>query len=271
MSPLLLPARLVLFFLPCILAVYASPLLVSKIGQTSVIPSWSVESSSHVGNDVAKLSSPDLDVSAWYHIGSKGTLLATLLKNNFKEDDIFFSDRLDSFQSTFDLALNPPAFYRTEITVSTQKDSYVQLRTHGISSRADIYLNGALIADKTVQAGAYTGLTYDITGKVKNGTNVLLVRVYPTDYNRDFALGFVDWNPYPPDNGTGIWRDVEVRMTGGLSLLGRRESIQEFLVGMGKVVRRLIYMWMSRIWEIVRLRVKLFARWLITRESIKER
>jgi len=34
------------------------------------------------------------------------------------------------------------------------------------------------------------------------------VKVYPTDYNRDFALGFVDWNPYPPDNGTGIWRDM---------------------------------------------------------------
>lgn len=209
-----------LFFLPCILAVYANPLLVSKIGKTSVIPSWSVESSSHVGNDVAKLSSPDLDVSAWYHIGSKGTLMATLLEHTIKEDDIFFSDRLDSFQSTFDLALKPPTFYRTEITISTQKDSYVQLRTHGISSRADIYLNGALIADKTVQAGAYTGLTYDITGKVKNGTNVLLVRVYPTDYNRDFALGFVDWNPYPPDNGTGIWRDVEVKMTGALSFTG---------------------------------------------------
>ena len=120
-----------------------------KIGQTSVIPSWSVESSSHVGNDVAKLSSPDLDVSAWYHVGSKGTLMATLLENTVKEDDIFFSDRLDSFQSTFDLALKPPAFYRTEITVSTQKDSYVQLRTHGISSRADIYLNGALIQEAT--------------------------------------------------------------------------------------------------------------------------
>ena len=213
-------AKSALFFLPSILAVHADTLLLSRVGQSAVIPSWSVGSSSNVGNDAAKLSAPGLDVSDWYAIGSKGTLMATLLESKFNEEDIFMSNHLDSFQSTFDTALKPPAFYRTELEVSVQEGSHVQLRTHGISSRADIYLNGALVADKNVQAGAYAGSTYDITGKVKNGTNILLVRVYPTDYNRDFALGFVDWNPYPPDNGTGIWRDVEVKMTGSLSFAG---------------------------------------------------
>ncbi|KAJ5771583.1 Glycoside hydrolase family 2 immunoglobulin-like beta-sandwich [Penicillium odoratum] len=31
-------------------------------------------------------------------------------------------------------------------------------------------------------------------------------------------MGFLDWNPYPPDNGTGIWRHVEVIQRGVVSM-----------------------------------------------------
>ncbi|KAF2448475.1 glycoside hydrolase family 2 protein [Karstenula rhodostoma CBS 690.94] len=198
----------------------ASP-LVSAPGQAAVIPSWRVGSSIYVGNDAAKLSVPGLDVSGWYAIRSKGTLMATLLENKvYNDDSIFFSMRLDQFEQA---PFQVPWFYRAEFEVSpgyASAQDYLQLKTHGISSRADIYLNGALVADKSVQVGAYAGLTFDIASEAKPGKNVLLIRVYPTDYNRDFALGFVDWNPYPPDNGTGVWRDVEVKQTGKIAFAG---------------------------------------------------
>jgi exo-1,4-beta-D-glucosaminidase len=92
------------------------------------------------------------------------------------------------------------------------------LKQNGISSRADIYLNGFQIASKTKLKGAYGGQKFDITSHVQSGANVLLIRAYPTDYQRDFGVGWVDWNPSPADNGTGVWREVTISQTGPVSL-----------------------------------------------------
>lgn len=143
--------------------------------------------------------------------------MATLLENEvYTEEDLFFSDNLKKVD---DSQFRVPWYYRSDIQLPEPSNgSFFQLQTHGISSRADIWLNGLQVADKNIQAGAYAGQAYDITNQTRNGINSILVRVYPTDYNRDLALGFVDWNPYPPDNGTGIWRDVEIKQTGPVSL-----------------------------------------------------
>jgi exo-1,4-beta-D-glucosaminidase len=212
---------------PSFLVTLASFLLTSTILPAStaariptqhhpIVPSWKVQSSARVGDDAGNLSSTSLDTSTWYTIGSKATLMGTLLDNDvYAESDIFYSNNLEKidyapFQANW--------FYRAEIELKNGNGSHFQLKTHGISSRADVYWNGLMVADQNVQAGAYTGLAYDVTDKVKSGKNILLVRAYPTDYNRDFALGFVDWNPYPPDNGTGVWREVEIKEIGPVSL-----------------------------------------------------
>lgn len=70
------------------------------------------------------------------------------------------------------------------------------LQTHGISSRADVWVNGVEVLGRDVQAGAYTGVEVDVTGVWKGKGDVVLVRVWPTEYDKDFGLGFVDWNPY---------------------------------------------------------------------------
>jgi exo-1,4-beta-D-glucosaminidase len=145
--------------------------------------------------------------------------MATLIASGvYNEDELFYSDNLKTVDSD---QFRVPWFYRSESTWENSHiaNEFYTLRTNGISSRADIHLNGHLVADKDTQAGAYGGLEYDVTDKVRlGGSNVLLVKAYPTDYDRDFTLGFVDWNPYPPDNGTGIWRDVELKRTGQVSL-----------------------------------------------------
>jgi exo-1,4-beta-D-glucosaminidase len=185
------------------------------------VPSWNVTSSTGIIGNTTQLSLPGIDTSSWHHLNaSKGTLMATLLASGiYNEDDLFYSDTLKTVDPE---QFRVPWFYRSEsrwITKSNTANDFYTLRTNGISSRADVYLNGHLVADRETQAGAYVGLEYDVTDKVRRGgRNVLLVKAYPTDYNRDFALGFVDWNPYPPDNGTGIWRDVEVKRTGQVSL-----------------------------------------------------
>lgn len=145
--------------------------------------------------------------------------MATLVANGaYTDDDLFYSTNLQNVDTN---QFGVPWYYRAGsiIEASSNETQYYTLRTNGISSRADIYLNSHLIADKNTQAGAYGGLEYDITDVLNaNDKNVLLIKVYPTNYNRDFALGFVDWNPYPPDNGTGIWRDVEYKRSGQITM-----------------------------------------------------
>ena len=200
---------------------------------TTLVPSWKVASSSKINSNVSELSRPGLDTSSWYTIGSKGTLMATLIENNvYNEHNLFYSTDLEKVDTSQFLV---PWYYRSEGILSNENttNSYYTLKTNGISSSADIWLNGHLIADKKTQAGAYTGLEYDVTGKVQSGgkDNVLLVKVYPTDYNRDLAIGFVDWNPYPPDNGTGVWRDVELKRTGRVSVGSPRVTTRAALDG----------------------------------------
>jgi exo-1,4-beta-D-glucosaminidase len=205
------PVRLLQAALSCLAApVFAAPEPLRNSIET--IPSWKVQSTSKVGNDISKLSDSRLDTSSWYTIKSKATLMSTLLENNvYNETHLFFSDNLKQVDKA---QFTVPWLYRADIHHS-KNDAFVQLKTNGISSRADIYLNGELLGK---QIGAYVGKEYDISKKLRMGKNTLVVRVYPTDYNRDFALGFVDWNPAPPDNGTGIWRDVEVKRSGAISL-----------------------------------------------------
>jgi exo-1,4-beta-D-glucosaminidase len=146
---------------------------------------------------------------------------AGLLENNvYNDKTLFYSNNLETAVNQSEFTV--PWLYREEVAITPQPDQYYFLETNGISSKADLYLNGVQIASKKTLKGAYGGLKFDITKYVKKGKNAILIRAYPTNYLADFALGFVDWNPYPPDNGTGVWREVTLSQTGPVSLLKPR-------------------------------------------------
>ncbi|KAH7305888.1 glycoside hydrolase family 2 protein [Stachybotrys elegans] len=190
----------------------AQELLVSAPGQISKIPNWDIQSSSDVNDDLTILSQPGADTSSFYHIPtSRCTLMGCLLEAGiYKDEELWFSNNLESFNWG---QFSVPWIYRNEFALEPSDGQHFILQTNGISSRADIYLNGELLADKEYQSGAYSGRIYEITDLVA-AENALLIQAYPTNYFYDLALGFVDWNPYPPDNGTGVWRDVTVKQTG---------------------------------------------------------
>jgi exo-1,4-beta-D-glucosaminidase len=196
-----------------------SSLSASAANDGYIIPSWDVQSTSKVTKDPKDLSVPGLDTSSWYHANvPRCTLMACLLASGvYQEAQIFMSNNLNSVDTA---QFRVPWLYRSEFSLNASKSSHYFLQTGGITSRADLYLNGALVADKSIQSGAYGGHSYDITSlAVTNGSkNALVVRVYPTDYLHDFGVSFVDWNPPPPDNGTGVWRHISVKQTGPVAL-----------------------------------------------------
>lgn len=191
-------------------------LLVKAAGESAAIPGWDLQSTAKAGHDLAKLSNKDYDSSSWHHIGSRATVFAGLIEAGvYNSDDLFYSDNLNTKVDYSQFSV--PWLYRKEFGLQPAKERHFLLKTNGITSKADIWFNGHEVANSEHQAGAYGGHTYDITGLVK-GENGLAIKAYPTDFDKDFGLGFVDWNPYPPDNGTGVWRDVELKETGPLAM-----------------------------------------------------
>lgn len=196
-------------------AALAQDLLVSEPGQVAAVPNWDLQSSSELPEDLASVATPGVDTSSWHHVPiSKCTLMGCLIEaGEFDEEELFFSDNLRRVNWG---QFTVPWVYRNEFALQPEGRHFI-LSTNGVTSRADIYLNGELVADKEVQNGAYAGREYDITGLVAE-TNALVIQTYPTNYYYDLALGFIDWNPWPADNGTGIWRDITIKQTGSASL-----------------------------------------------------
>ncbi|KFY33980.1 hypothetical protein V494_07161 [Pseudogymnoascus sp. VKM F-4513 (FW-928)] len=194
---------------------------VNTAGDAAAIKGWYMQSTAETSNDMLVVSKPGFDVASWYRVGSRGTVMAGLLENKvYNDTDLFFSDNLKTMveHSQFDV----PWLYREELTFDPATNQRYFLETHGISSKADLYVNGKQLASKETLTGAYGGEKFDITEHLLKGKNAILIRAYPTNYLKDFALGYVDWNPYPPDNGTGVWREVVVSQTGPVSLLKPR-------------------------------------------------
>lgn len=143
--------------------------------------------------------------------------MAGLIENGvYTEDNLWFSDNLNHVVDRF--VFGTPWLYRDGFTVHPLPGQHYFLITHGITSKADIWLNGQQLVGKHFQQGAYGGHKYDITQFLHPGANAILVQAYETNYLLDSAMGFVDWNPYPPDNGTGVWREIEISQTGPVSL-----------------------------------------------------
>ncbi|CAK7209941.1 hypothetical protein SCUCBS95973_000616 [Sporothrix curviconia] len=218
----------------------AQTLPIAAAGDVAAIPAWDVQSTAKITQDPAALSKPfssslssSSSSSSWYHAPvSRCTVMGCLLAAGvYNDSDLFFSDNLAAIDKTH---FQVPWLYRSEfalpVPVSGSNASTAEhgtthylLETNGITSRADIYLNGHQVADKMTQSGAYGGHVYDVTAAVVAGgndssENTIVVRAYPTNYLQDFGVGFVDWNPYPPDNGTGVWRDITLRQTGAVAI-----------------------------------------------------
>ena len=99
-----------------------------------------------------------------------------------------------------------PWWYRTMFTLH-QLPQTLLLRFNGINYRADIWLNGKKIASKNKIVNPFRQFTLNISKVVKEGKNILAVKVYPPQPG-DFTIGFVDWNPPAPDQNMGIIRGV---------------------------------------------------------------
>ncbi len=180
-----------------------------------LLTDWFIQSSEKVNADGSKLSKPGILTDRWYPAQVPSTVLGTLVENNVY-GDVFFGKNLENikpedFKSSW--------WYRTEFLLPAYPGkSRAFLELDGVNYRANIWLNGEKIADASEIYGPFRRFSVEITGKVKTGgRNVLAIEVIPP-VRGEPTIGFVDWNPAPPDKNMGLWRPVSIRQTGEVSI-----------------------------------------------------
>lgn len=201
-------------------AITYEPTQVRAGAGVTAINRWQIQSSDKAQQGGADISVAGFSTSGWYPVSSRATVMAGLLENDAYKD-VFYSDNLRAVQvpdASGSLFVNP-WWYRSEFTLAkAAHGQHTLLRTNGIIASADLWVNGHLVADHANVAGAYPVQEFDITPWVHAGNNVLALSVHPGDPRRSLSIGWVDWNPTPPDNNMGPWRGVDIVQTGPVQL-----------------------------------------------------
>ena len=194
---------------------------------------WRLQSSTKVDATGAVIASEAFAAAkTWYAVQVPTTVTAALVKQKIYPDPEFgmnlrslpgvsyppganFSNLEMEQDSPFAVAW----WYRTEFALpAADAGKTIWLNFGGLNYRANIWLNGKLIANSDDVAGAWRTWEFDITAAAKLGAaNVLAVQVWAPKKD-DLAITFVDWNPNPPDKNMGLWRGVYVTTSGPVAV-----------------------------------------------------
>jgi len=207
--------------LACAATAFAPTRVDGGAGSSTAIAQWEIQSSAKAQQGGTEVSSTGFSTSGWYPVSGRATVMAGLLENGIYQN-VFYGDNLRAIEDP-DASGSPfviPWWYRTEFTlVARSRALRTLLRINGIIASTDVWVNGHPVADHTMIAGAYPVHELDVTRWVHAGTNILALRVHPGNPRTSLSIGWVDWNPTPPDNNMGPWRGVDIVQTGPVELV----------------------------------------------------
>lgn len=172
---------------------------------------WKLQSSESVQQSGEQCSLPGFHDEDWWEAQVPGTVLGSLVHNDLYPDPYFGTNLqnipTEQFQHSW--------WYRTEWQwPALEAEQTVILCLEGINYYAEIWLNGKLV-ERT--EGAFRRYRFNISGLIKPGPNVLAIEVSPPKPG-DYSVGFVDWNPEPPDQNMGLFREVSLEVNGGVAI-----------------------------------------------------
>jgi exo-1,4-beta-D-glucosaminidase len=193
---------------------------------------WALQSSAKVEAKGDAISSAGFVPEGWHNVSVPTTVVAALVKDKTLPDP-FFAMNLREFAgvtypvggnfSNIAMQLDSPYavswWYRKQFAAPADyKGKTIWLNFKGINYRANVWLNGKLIANSNDVAGAWRTYELNVSDALKPGAeNALAVQVFSPTEN-DLAITFVDWNPAPPDKNMGLWREVYLTTSGPVAL-----------------------------------------------------
>ncbi len=176
-----------------------------KINVTSSIilkDNWQLFSDDSCSSDGDAISTNEFNFLNFHETSIPSTVFNALVKDG-SYNGIYYGTNLKKINSD---KFNSPWWYRTSFDISSIDNNY-ELKFEGINYKANIWLNGKMLADTSEVNNAFRIYNFDISKYVVKGRNILALKVFPPVAG-DFSIGFVDWNPAPPDNNMGIFRPV---------------------------------------------------------------
>ncbi len=174
--------------------------------------SWQIQSADSVKAGGSVISAVGYDAKNWYSSEVPGTVLHCLVNHGIYRD-IFRDDNLDKIPAE---PFQSPWWYRREFSLEEIPPGLL-LKFDGINYKANIWLNGKQIADTAEVVNSFRRFSFEVSQYAVKGKNVLAVEVIPPGPG-DFSIGFVDWNPAPPDKNMGLFRSVFMEKNGGVGI-----------------------------------------------------
>ncbi len=200
---------------------------------------WTLASANDLTADGATLSLPGYQDTGWHPIRRMpATVLQTLQEDGVFPDLYFGSNLLDKVPQDL---YRQDWWYRTTFTAPAGHTTY-RLKFPGINYRAEIWLNGRLVADNKQIVGMYDAHDLDVAQWIKPGeSNTLAVKVTPERALQDvdgveLADSWYDWinwnhlgyqgpgknpangNSFVPDRNAGIWKPVYLTTSGAVAI-----------------------------------------------------
>jgi exo-1,4-beta-D-glucosaminidase len=166
---------------------------------------WQIQSSEKTELSGSEISSSPMGTKNWYSANVPGTVLNTLVINGVYKDPYYGENLKNIDKAPFEKSW----WFRTEFKLTEdQSDKNIILSFDGINYKAKIWLNGRAVKDTSdIFEGPFRRFQFDISDNVVAGINILALEVFPP-LRGQFSIGFVDWNPAPPDKNMGIFRPV---------------------------------------------------------------
>ncbi len=199
---------------------------------------WTLSSARDVPADGAALSRIGYRGASWHQINRMPSTVLQTLQNDGTYPNLYVGTNLaDVPQDLY----RQDWWYRTTFTAPAGHSTYV-LDFPGINYRAEIWLNGHLVADNRRIVGMHSAHELDVSQWInQGGPNALAVRVTPEERLQDIngvelADSWYDWinwnrigyqgpgknpgngNSFVPDRNAGIFKPVYLRVSGAVQI-----------------------------------------------------
>jgi exo-1,4-beta-D-glucosaminidase len=208
-------------------------------GQIELAQGWSLISAKGLPADGAALSSPSYKGSGWHSIPRMPATVLQTLQADGTYPNLYVGTNLRD-QVPQDL-YEQDWWYRTTFIAPADHTTY-QLDFPGINYRAEIWLNGHLVANNKQIVGMHTSHELDVSRWInQGGSNALAVKITPEQTLQDvngveLADSWYDWinwnylgyqglgkdpdngNSFVPDRNAGIWKPVYLKVSGAVAL-----------------------------------------------------
>ena len=194
--------------------------------------SWSIQSSAKVQEKGDAISRNTFQPRGWYAAKVPSTIVGTLVENQVFPEPFLGMNLRQMPGCTYPIGANfsnlpmpedspfrVSWWYRTQFRLPPhERGRNLWLHFEGINFRANIWLNGQLLAAADEIAGTFRIHKLNITRRARPGElNSLAVEVFAAQPD-DLGWTWVDWNPMPPDKNMGIFRPVYITSSGPVTV-----------------------------------------------------